>query len=129
MLRALGVTAAVLVLAGCEKPEPPVDPCRAPDLIARAAAGTFAGEKEAATLCIKKAAFEMTKAGQPVAGIGAAAMAQCAPLEAAIGKSEPLEDWQRKALHDTLTHVAERTASQSRSMGCGRRPGEPRDTI
>lgn len=129
MLKVLGAVAALLILAGCDKPEPPVDPCHAPDLTPKASAGTFAGEKEAATLCIKKAAFEMTKAGQPVAGIGAAAMARCATLEAAIGKSEPLEDWQRKALHETLTHVAERTATQSRSMGCGRRPGEAKDTI
>ena len=129
MIRALSLAGTLLVLAGCNQAQAPVDTCRTPDLTAKAAAGTFAGEKEAAMLCVKRAAFGMTKAGQPLPGIAETAITQCKSVEAAMGKSDPLEDWQRKALHETLTQVAERTAVQARSMGCGLRPGEAKDTI
>jgi hypothetical protein len=129
MIRALSLAGALLLLAACGKAEAPVDTCRTPDFAAKATSGTFAGEKEAAMLCVKRAAFAMVKAGQPLPGIAEAAMIQCKPAEAAMGKTDPLEDWQRKALHETLTHVAERTATQARSTGCGQRPGEAKDTI
>jgi hypothetical protein len=129
MKKAFVAGALVLALAGCHKP-PPEDTCRPPVLTATAPPGGYAAEKEAAMICVKKTAFNLAKAGGPVASIGAAAVAQCAATEKAIGKSgETLYDWQRDQLHESLLHAAQISAVQARAMGCGLPPGAPRDTL
>ena len=107
MFRCLTLAATAVVLVGCARAAPPEDSCKAPDFTAKAAAGTFAAEKEAASICVRKAAFALAKGGGDIAHAGEAALAQCAAQEAAIGKSgDTLYDWQRKVLHESLTPPA-----------------------
>ncbi len=130
MFRCLTVAAAAVVLMSCARAAPPEDSCKAPDFTPKAAAATFAGEKEAASICVRKAAFALAKGGGDIAHAGEAALAQCAVQEAAIGKSgDTLYDWQRQALHESLTHTGQITATQARSKGCGLPPGTAKDTL
>ena len=130
MFRGLTLAAAAVVLVGCAKAAAPEDSCKTPDFTAKAAAGTFAGEREAASICVRKAAFALAKGGGDIAHAGEAALAQCSAQEAAIGKSgDTLYDWQRKALHESLTHTGQITATQARAIGCGLPPGSAKDTL
>jgi len=130
MIRAVTLAAAAAVLAGCAK-APPEDTCKAPDFTAKAAPGTYAAQKEAVTLCVRKAAFALAKAGGDISHAGEAALAQCKAEEDAVGKTGPdkLYDWQRDELHESLLHTGKITAAQARSLGCGAPPGAPKDTV
>jgi hypothetical protein len=125
------LAAAVAILAGCAAKAPPEDTCKAPDFTAHATGTGYAAQKEAVTLCVRKAAFAMAKAGGDISHAGDKALAQCKTEEDAVGKSGPdkLYDWQRQELHESLAHAGQITAAQARSLGCGRAPGAPKDTV
>ncbi|MGA0601590.1 hypothetical protein ACO2Q3_12875 [Caulobacter sp. KR2-114] len=131
MFRSTMLAAAALALAGCAAKAPPEDTCKAPDFTARAAPGTYAAEKETVTLCVRKAAFAIAKAGGDITHAGDQAVSQCKAEEAAVGKAGPdkFYDWQRQELHESLVHTGKITAAQARSLGCGAAPGAPKDTI
>lgn len=125
---------SLLALAACSKPAgPPPDPCVMPRFAVTAAPGTYMAAREAATICVKRSAFELARKGGPLPPIAAAAMAQCANEEAAtiaaLKKDGPVYDYQRQMIHDDLTHNADRAASQARSIGCGKKPGELPDNL
>jgi hypothetical protein len=124
---------ALATLAACAKPAPQADPCVIPAFAATAQPGTYMGEREAAAICVKRAAFTIARQGGPLPPIAAAAIAQCGAEEAAavaaLKKSGPAYDYQFKIIHDDLTHAAARAAIQARAIGCGRAPGQGADTV
>lgn len=130
MSKVLLIAAVAAVLTGCAKPAPPEDTCMAPDFTPKEQAGTYAGQREAVMICVRRAAFNLAKAGGPIAHAGEQALAQCSTEEAGVGTGkDKLYDWQRKQLHETLTHTGQIAATQARSIGCGLPPGAPRDTL
>ena len=130
MFRGLVLAAAAIVLVGCAK-APPEDTCKTPDFTPKAASGTYAAEKEAVTICVRKAAFGLAKAGGDIRHAGEAAVGQCAAEEAAVGvkSGDRIYEWQRKELHDSLIHTAQIAATQARATGCGLPPGAAKDTL
>ena len=130
MSKGLTLAAAAVILVGCAKAAPE-DTCKSPDFTARAAAGTYAAEKEAVTICVRKAAFTLAKAGGDIRHAGEAAVGQCAAQEAAVGvkSGDKIYEWQRKELHASLIHTAQIAATQARATGCGLPPGAARDTL
>ena len=130
MGRTIVAALTLLSLAACGKPAAAVDPCHPPKLLAAAAPGTYGADREAATNCVRQAAYALTRAGGPITNVAAAAVERCAAQEKSIsGHGEPLYDWQRTQIHEDLLHVGKATAVQSRAIGCGRAPGEPADTV
>ena len=102
-----------------------------PAFTPKAAAGTYAAEKEAVTICVRKAAFGLAKAGGDIRHAGEAAVGQCAAEEAAVGvkSGDKIYQWQRNELHDSLIHTAQIAATQARATGCGLPPGAAKDTL
>jgi hypothetical protein len=133
MIRITLLAMAVWLLAGCERPAVAVlDPCRPPTLpLPEDAAGTYAGETERVTLCVKVAVRDLDRVGGSVEQAAQAAVVRCAPQEAAevaaLARREPVYQWEKDQIHDKLEHLALINARQARSRGCGRPGGAPED--
>jgi hypothetical protein len=130
------VLAGVIVcLAGCEAKPPAatIDPCKRPALAPTLPAGTYEGEAERESICVKFAAYDAARKGGPVETAAASAVQSCAAQEAAeikaLGKTEPVYAWEKDQIHDKLSHMAQLTVRQARSRGCGKRPGEGPDEL
>ncbi len=123
--------AGVVLLAACARKQAPPDPCVPPTLTTAHAAGTYAGEAERTSICVKRAVYAASRRGGPVEGIGQMAVTQCGAEEkaevAALAKGERVYPWETAQIHEKLQHFALLTARQIRSKGCGRSPGEPAD--
>ncbi len=117
------MAAAAAILAGCAAKAPPEDTCKAPDFTAHATGTGYAAQKEAVTLCVRKAAFAMAKAGGDISHAGDNALAQCKTEEDAVGQSGPdkLYDWQRQELHESLAPVRSPPRRRGRWAAAGRR--------
>ena len=134
MTRSLKVLALLAMLAACAKPAPQVqNSCPPLRLVQHGDLGAYVGQRERESLCIKAAAHDLAQAGGPVADASRAALARCAPQEAdviaALKKDGPVWPYQRKQIHDDMTHLAQIAATQARALGCGRKPGDPDDTL
>jgi hypothetical protein len=130
----LVLAGVVVCLAACEpKPAATVDPCRRPSLAPAMPAGTYEGEAERESICVKFAAYDAARQGGPVETEAAAAVKSCAAQEAAeikaLGKTQPVYAWETDQIHDRLAHLALLTVRQARSRGCGKPPGEGPDQL
>jgi hypothetical protein len=124
--------AGLLLLAACDqKPVAAPDPCRAPTLTPTNRAGTYAGESERTSICIKLAVHAIARQGGPLETIAQDAVTRCSGQEnaeiAALAKGERVYPWETAQIHEKLQHLALLTARQLRAKGCGRAPGEAAD--
>jgi hypothetical protein len=131
MARRLLILLAVAALASCdEQARVEADPCVRPPFPQTQAPGSYMGQRERASNCVKRAAFVLARKGGPVEPIGAEAMRLCAQEEAdvitALQKLGPVYDYQREQLHQGFARAAQRAAAQARSIGCGRPGGAER---
>jgi len=136
MTRSLTVLALLAMLAACDKQQPAAqaqNSCPPLRLVQHGDLNTYVGQREREGLCIKAAARDLTLAGGPVADAAAAALARCGPQEAdviaALKKDGPVWPYQRQQIHDDMAHLAQIAATQARALGCGRKPGDPDDTL
>ena len=117
------MAAAAALLASCEKPAPPVITCRPPILKHLSNPSPEDLAHDAAANCERTAAFQAVGRGGPVAAAVQTAEASCAPLVdqylQAYAAQRPLYPYQRVMLHDKFHQIAQITAAQKRSMGCG----------
>jgi hypothetical protein len=125
----LAATAATL-LAGCEeKAVVAVDPCRPPNMSTTQPAGSYAGEADRTSICVKQAVYKYDRAGGPVEAAAQSAVADCAAQEKAeikaLAKDEKVYPWEKDQIHEKLQHLALLSARQDRARGCGRPGGEP----
>jgi hypothetical protein len=129
----VGVAAMALAVAGCDKAADDVRPCLDPTLTPKGAAGTWAGDRERAQICIEVSAFKIARKGGSIAAVGPAAVAACAAEEESALKSleklGPVYPYQREDIEDDYVHLARVTAVRARSEGCGAKPGAPTDLL
>jgi hypothetical protein len=131
--RLVGVAALALAVAACDKAADDARPCLDPVLTPKGAAGTWAGDRERAQICIEVSAFKIARKGGSVAAVGPAAVAACAAEEAsalkALEKLGPVYPYQRQDIDDDYAHLARVTAVRARSEGCGVKPGASTDLL
>jgi len=126
--------ALTAILAGCAPAPPPLQ-ASCPPLRRTVITNpdSYPGQRARLALCIKSAARGLDLAGGPPAEAARAAVARCAPMEAAavaaLRKSGPVWPYQKAIIHDEVSHLALVAATQSRATGCGRKPGDPLDTL
>ncbi|HEV2365871.1 MAG TPA: hypothetical protein VGS12_16900 [Caulobacteraceae bacterium] len=120
------VTVAALALCACQQKqqaETVADNCHPSDLVRTISDTGYAGAREKADLCIRRAVYAIASGGGPEAAIGPAAVARCQPEEAGVvaelAKSGKVYPSQTAELDDEYGHLASLTAIQARSMGCG----------
>ena len=127
---AIGMVVCLSGAAACEKPAPRPEPtCRPPSLISTPSPTPEDLAHDALFNCVRQAAYQGVLRGGPVKAAASAAVARCAPAQAAylqaIRAARPLSAFERGVVVEEVAQSAQTTAAQKRSRGCGRPGGAP----
>ena len=126
-MRRLAIIGGLMFMAACQKAPLAVEnPCRAPLAVTTPSTSRYQVAKDASDFCIKTAAYQHVRAGEAVEAAARAALLQCAAHENQVIKAiaGPVMDYERKSVHEDMLHLAQTTAVQKRSMGCGAQGGK-----